>query len=85
MTVSWSVQNAGVGSAKGPWIDRVFFSTDGTLTNATLLGSAQRFADLAAGGSGMRPPNARPRVLAGLIPAVPLSPPLRATTAASRR
>jgi hypothetical protein len=51
VTVSWSVTNAGVGAAKGPWTDQVFFSTDGTLANAVEVGSAQHFSDVAAGGS----------------------------------
>ncbi|HEY4634688.1 MAG TPA: CARDB domain-containing protein, partial [Candidatus Limnocylindrales bacterium] len=51
VSVTWTASNVGPGSAPGGWVDRVFLSTDGTLTGATFLTSVARSADLASAGS----------------------------------
>src|SRR5262249_9562967 len=51
VSVTWTVTNAGPGLAHGPWIDKVFLSSDGTLTNAVLLRSVTHSVDLSSGSS----------------------------------
>src|SRR5262249_48595933 len=47
--VTWAVANQGPGLAKGPWVDRVYLSSAGTVPGATLLATVQHAADLAGG------------------------------------
>ncbi|HNI80523.1 MAG TPA: CARDB domain-containing protein, partial [Rhodocyclaceae bacterium] len=49
--VAWTVNNGGGGTAKGPWTDRVYLSTDGTLNSPTFLGDVAHTGNLDAGGS----------------------------------
>src|SRR5262249_792573 len=49
IAVGWTVSNAGPGLARGPWIDRVFLSSDGSLNGATLLASVEHQSDLSSG------------------------------------
>jgi hypothetical protein len=35
--ITWTVQNTGTGTARAPWADNVYLSTDGTLNGATYL------------------------------------------------
>jgi subtilase family serine protease len=51
VAVSWTVENAGPGLAESSWRDRVYLSTDGTLTGATLLATVDRSADLGSNAS----------------------------------
>jgi hypothetical protein len=44
--VAWTVSNSGPGLAEGPWVDRVFLSTDGTLNGAILLATVQRLRSI---------------------------------------
>ncbi|MBN8490904.1 MAG: LEPR-XLL domain-containing protein, partial [Burkholderiales bacterium] len=50
-TVRWTITNAGDAAATGTWTDRVYLSADGTLANATLLGSVALGRSIAAGDS----------------------------------
>src|SRR5262249_51539149 len=50
VTVSWAVDNVSTLTAGGPWVDRVYLSTTGSVTGATLLGSVTRTAALPGGG-----------------------------------
>ncbi len=49
ITVSWTVTNNGLATATGPWVDRVFVSTDPQLGNDLLVGSATFSGSLAVG------------------------------------
>ncbi|MCB1121329.1 MAG: hypothetical protein KJT03_07260, partial [Verrucomicrobiae bacterium] len=51
LSVTWTIQNNGTASAASPWTDRVYFSADGNLTGATLLGAASQSSALASGNS----------------------------------
>src|SRR5262249_923556 len=48
VAVSWTVQNNGAAAAHAPWTDRVYLSTDGTLTGAVSLGTFDHTTDLDA-------------------------------------
>ena len=47
-SITWTTRNGGPEAAPKSWIERVFLSTDGTLTNATLLDEFQHDSDLAS-------------------------------------
>ena len=49
VTVNWSVGNVGEAAANGSWLDRVYLSTDGTITGALLLASVTHSQALLAG------------------------------------
>ncbi len=51
LAISWTVQNAGDATARAPWMDELYLSTDGTLAGATYLVSLQRTFDLPLGES----------------------------------
>jgi hypothetical protein len=51
VAISWTVTNSGPGNAEGAWVDRVYLSSDGTLSGATLLGEALHDGGLAVGKS----------------------------------
>ncbi|RYD85586.1 MAG: APHP domain-containing protein, partial [Verrucomicrobiaceae bacterium] len=51
LTVNWTVSNVGELAASGTWVDRIYLSTNGTLTGATLLASVPREGGLAQNGS----------------------------------
>ncbi|HHX88190.1 MAG TPA: LEPR-XLL domain-containing protein, partial [Paracoccus sp.] len=51
LVVQWSVENSGAGPARAPWLDRVFLSSDGTLSGAQVLGTVSRPFDLQPGES----------------------------------
>ncbi|MHC4994061.1 MAG: CARDB domain-containing protein, partial [Planctomycetota bacterium] len=45
--IDYTVQNTGPGEARGPWVDRVYLSADGSLTGATLLATVTRDENIA--------------------------------------
>jgi hypothetical protein len=51
VAATWTVTNPGEATAAGPWVDRVFYSPNGQLAGATLLGSRTRSTALATGES----------------------------------
>ncbi len=51
VTIGWTVSNSGGTGAFSNWVDRVYLSTDGTLTGAVSLGDFTRPSTLAAGAS----------------------------------
>lgn len=50
-TVVWSVTNAGLATASGPWVDQLFLALDAQGASATLLGSVTNRLPLAVGES----------------------------------
>ncbi|WP_295529412.1 CARDB domain-containing protein, partial [uncultured Pseudacidovorax sp.] len=49
VTVTWTLANTGEATASGPWVDRVYLSSDGSLNGAQLLGTLNHSTALAAG------------------------------------
>ncbi|MCB1491569.1 MAG: hypothetical protein KDJ77_07195, partial [Rhodobiaceae bacterium] len=49
VTIAWTVTNAGAGTARAPWADRVYLSDDGTFASAFLVGTVNRAFDLPTG------------------------------------
>src|SRR5262249_6222865 len=47
--LGWRVTNTGPGVARGPWVDRVYLATTGTLAGATLLATVERAGNLLPG------------------------------------
>jgi hypothetical protein len=47
--IMWTIQNTGSGTARAPWVDNVYLSTDGTLGNAARLATVPHNFDLAPG------------------------------------